>query len=591
MLKSIADCFASLVLLPAIALALGGHWTQVRSQALADAALSLGAERGWTYVHLEAVPEHAPSDRGVALGPGRLLEIRLPRPVSSFAVTLQASARRAFHIEVSEDGEHYRPFWVAPGGIHDEGLVSHTSPVLGAPAPVRALRIEPGEGRGPSALGGVILHERVWHLPVAALAGLPWAAWLALLALRRSGVRAAERALRVARRLDPLLAAAALALLFLDPLGRPAATALWAAAALALFAAVRRGVARVGPEAALAATLSLAVAFAVAPRLLAGVLLSRLSAAHDLSVDHRNAPDGDEINGDGARFRGEAADLADGDFVVLFLGDSFTYGFRLAYEETYPAAVERALAGARCSAPVRVVNFGWTSSSPLLGLRLLREVGARYHPDLVVYNLDMTDFQDDLRYARDLRVRGEHGFASGEVLWAALVARLPALEFARARLEEATPCRPGPLGEADAVPRDRFFATNRPLEASRSAIERGVMRNLAALHRTAQSLGAGFFVFVLPRAFQHSRDESPRNWERARYEVLGPWVREPFRYFESVRDELDYGTASLLPAFEAADPPLYLEDDPHWNARGARVAGEAAARILVEAGLLPCPPD
>ena len=50
----------------------------------------------------------------------------------------------------------------------------------------------------------------------------------------------------------------------------------------------------------------------------------------------------------------------------------------------------------------------WVSSSPLLNLRLLRDVGHKYRPDLVVYSLDMTDFRDDLHY--------EHALEAGDEL-------------------------------------------------------------------------------------------------------------------------------------------------------------------------------
>ena len=117
-----------------------------------------------------------------------------------------------------------------------------------------------------------------------------------------------------------------------------------------------------------------------------------------------------------------------------------------------------------------------------------------------------------------------------------------------------------------------------------------MVRNLSRIHRYAEDvLGIPAAVIVLPRAYQHSRLESPRNWERSRYEVGGPFVREPFRYFEESKGDLDYPVFELLSAFEAATQfPLYFENDPHWNPDGARVAGQAAARHLREAGLVPC---
>ena len=66
-------------------------------------------------------------------------------------------------------------------------------------------------------------------------------------------------------------------------------------------------------------------------------------------------------------------------------------------------------------------------------------------------------------------------------------------------------------------------------------------------------------------------------------------MREPFRYFEEARDRLPYPVVSLLPAFEAArSETLFLHDDPHWNRRGAELAGSTVARAIEVGGLIPC---
>ena len=85
----------------------------------------------------------------------------------------------------------------------------------------------------------------------------------------------------------------------------------------------------------------------------------------------------------------------------------------------------------------------------------------------------------------------------------------------------------------------------------------------------------------------------PQNWEEelGRYERLGPFAREPFRYFEEEAraGRLPYPSLSLLPAFEQAEEfPLYLSDDPHWNAAGSRFAARALLPLLLSHGLLPC---
>jgi hypothetical protein len=328
----------------------------------------------------------------------------------------------------------------------------------------------------------------------------------------------------------------------------------------------------------------------VVPRALSARLIARIAEVHDLSVDHRLEPDGKEVNADGIRFLGRPGDLSVEDHVVLFLGDSFTYGWRLPYRDSYPYAFEDYVNQGECAAPVRAVNFGWISSSPLLSLRLLREIGYKYRPDLVVYNLDMTDFHDDLQYERDLQGEGDLEIDWVEVAnlvasqwwpWGPVDVRAVLRLDGRAKATDAAEIPPE---------EERFFVTDRPLEQSRAHIERGVMKNLAAMHRFAtEVLDAPFALVVYPRAYQYSKTESPRNWEADRYQRLGPYVLEPFRYFDEIAADLPYPVISLLSAFRKSGRfPLFFRGDPHWNRFGAALAAETVARELAAAGSIPC---
>jgi hypothetical protein len=331
----------------------------------------------------------------------------------------------------------------------------------------------------------------------------------------------------------------------------------------------------------------------IVPRVFESALTARVAELHDLTVDHRPRPGG-EINEDRLRFMGSARDLAEEDFVVLFLGDSFTFGDTLDYDDAYPYVFERLVSDFECTAPVRGVNGGWISSSPLLALRLLREIGPAYRPDLVVYNLDMTDFHDDLLYERRLREGGDLEIDTGEALVQVLVRSVPALAPHLPRLQAMRGLfRSRGDGETEGetpLPEDRFFATARPLEETVEDVERGVIRNLAALHDlTTEALGARMALVVYPRAYQYSLAESPRSWESHRYQAMGPWVREPFRYFREKAGRLPYPVLSALPAFESADEfPLFRETDPHWSEAGARLMAETVARWSAETGLIPC---
>jgi len=426
-----------------------------------------------------------------------------------------------------------------------------------------------------------------WVLPP-----LPWVAWCGLWLARRSPVSAsaAERALEGWRRADLWVAAGAIyPILF--RLTAPGVTG--AVAASAILAGVF--LLRRAPIATVSVIATVALCVAVVPKVLKELIVARVSEQYDLTVDHRLKPDGKHINSDGIRFQGEAHEVKEEEFVILFLGDSFTFGSRLVNRRTYPRAFQAFVNQRECTAPVRSINFGWPSASPLLSLRLLRQIGYKYKPDLIVYSLDVTDFQEDLRYERDLRSAGDYEVDSSRLLQQFIDRELPWLNV---DLADATglfgllrPRRPrnGDGGELE-LPADRFFVTKYPLDETRAWIERGVMKNLAAIHDFATGrLEVPMVLVIYPRAYQYSDREAPKNWEARAYETLGPFVREPFRYFEEVADRLPYPVVNLLPAFETAHAfPLYLEDDPHWNQDGARLAAQTAARAIQGLGLIPC---
>lgn len=275
------------------------------------------------------------------------------------------------------------------------------------------------------------------------------------------------------------------------------------------------------------------------------------------------------MNGDWVRSPFERGDFRPEHLNLVFLGDSFTYGFDVAAGDAFPARVGELLAERFPAAEVRVANFGWVSSSPLLSLRRLEHLGPAYHPDLVVLCVDMTDFHDEILWRNMLQRKG--------IYWC--YDRLPiALGLFRAwfpgafeRLHRAT------LGDP---PAERFFAGEWPLERSRPHLT-PLVESLEQLDALCAERGWGFAVFVLPRAYQYSDRECPRNWERDEYTVLGPHALEPFRFFEELAGRVDYPVHSLLGDFRASrEFPLYFEHDPHWNEAGHGVAARAIADRL-----------
>ena len=294
-------------------------------------------------------------------------------------------------------------------------------------------------------------------------------------------------------------------------------------------------------------------------------------SAIERNPDHRNPPNdrGLGTNSDGIRSDREAGEFGADSFNVIFLGDSFVYGAGLPPNESVPAQWETQIRNLLPEKNIKIANFGWISSSPLLSYRLFRDIGAKYHPKLVILGLDMTDFHDDFMYRNLLERRGvfvlsqfmPSTFLLLQSNWRNLLTLLGQEQIYRAIFDMQT---------------EHFFAMNHPLSVTANDLTFS-LQNIQAIHDWATlKLGARFILVVFPRGVQYNPKESPLNWERGGYSPQSPFVLEPFRFLAAMAPSLPYPVYSLLPAFQQTKVfPTCFRDDPHWNTDGAAVAAQA----------------
>jgi len=302
--------------------------------------------------------------------------------------------------------------------------------------------------------------------------------------------------------------------------------------------------------------------------------------------DHRipanSAPD---INSDGIRSRVEAEAFKEEDFNIIFLGDSFTYGLWLGDKDTIPYKFEQLARKQFPDRKVNVANFGWVSSSPLLSLRLLKDIGKKYKPDLIIQLIDMTDVGDDIYYDAIINNKGIYGVGK--------IAPTTTLLLQKAIREHTNWDN---LSQSlFVIPRQRYFIVEQPLSETRYGFD-FMRQHLDATYEYARdNLGAGYMMFVIPRYFQYSPESSPDDWEAkaGEYSTPGPYSFEPFRYFLEMRDEVPYPVYSMLSDFQNyAGPSTVFPNDAHLNATGTSYAAKVifaecmARNCFVEGGPL-----
>jgi lysophospholipase L1-like esterase len=156
---------------------------------------------------------------------------------------------------------------------------------------------------------------------------------------------------------------------------------------------------------------------------------------------------------------------------LLCLGDSITFGYGVGDEDTYPAALQRRLAGR----DIEVVNGGVTGYTSHQASRLLARIGPALRPDVVTACIGWNDatlrHATDREYARRLR-------------WAQRAARLADHLFLYRAMSNlyARNLDPAPPAARDTprVPPDEYRT------------------NLAAIARDARAMGARVAFVRLP---------------------------------------------------------------------------------------------
>jgi len=309
-------------------------------------------------------------------------------------------------------------------------------------------------------------------------------------------------------------------------------------------------------------------------------------------------------------------------FRILMLGDSFTEGYGLSIDQT-PAKVVEALLNDRvgCSGRYEVVNAGVGSYSPILEYLLLKRLGLRLSPDLVVLNFDMTDLHDDwirTRLARlddqglpiavphdSTRERGllmlpmstpplvrfrmpvERVLSMSAVYQQVRTSRLVQRFGGRAGIGPGMLAALGLVGDIQYDP----MAFTRDEEPRRLAEAWTLTeRYLAAIATLTASRGIPFVVVVYPWAHQVDATASPGG--RLRFDLasrLYPSER-PFVLLENFGRRHAVPVVNLLSLFRErarSGAHLFYDDDVHQTPEGAALLARGISAGLTSNGLVP----
>ena len=248
---------------------------------------------------------------------------------------------------------------------------------------------------------------------------------------------------------------------------------------------------------------------------------------------------------------------------ILCLGDSFTFGYGVAWDDTYASVLENMLDGRRV-AGVRweVINAGVCGTGTAHQLAFLESEGLRYDPDVVVVCFcGANDFSDNCIYGlyslEDGRLVRHEACMSGPMRLRHIMQYLPGYRtlFCESHLITFVKHRIARYAYArhDSKPRDRAA-----VEAGRKRAYELTEALLSALQAECEVAGAELIVISVPQG-----DGSPPP-ERVS-DLIGFIRSQGVSYVD------------LEPAFrdqQAAGRDIRYRFDRHWNANGHRVVAE-----------------
>ena len=288
------------------------------------------------------------------------------------------------------------------------------------------------------------------------------------------------------------------------------------------------------------------------------------------------------INNQG--FRGADFALAKpaGTFRILCLGDSTTFGWSVADDETYPFQLEKLLRERYPGRPVQVLNLGVTGYTSLQGRELFRS--ENFRPDLVVFAFGPNDRLPALMSDAEHLAAGTWQISP----LAAALSRLQVFKLLRAGVVYLERRRQGlSLDPKTFLPR-----------LKRKVSQTEFAENAAAVGRGANALAAGFIVLnvdfpSLPRdhVYMNLREQAEKSgvalspawtfWDseavaRQTADALhAPWLDLRGLFAGALKDA--HASGENLPD---PDWQYLMIDNGHPNARGHRLIAEELLGLI-----------
>lgn len=238
---------------------------------------------------------------------------------------------------------------------------------------------------------------------------------------------------------------------------------------------------------------------------------------------------------------------------ILMLGDSFTEGTGVKQEETFSVLLEKALG-------IEVVNAGVSGYSTLQEYLWLKERGLKLQPDLIILNVNETDFSEAAKYHS---IWKQSGYTNLRLDKPSFLASIRLVQLMRERLEKLLKPRPPAV-----------FGVS-------EAYWQLVKSDIARINFLTSGKNIPLLVVWQP----HGQQVSATAWGEGRlvhgFEVGKKYPTDIPKWLDDLAQQKGFDFLDLSPAFEATDAAqLYFPYDGHWTAAGHKLAVETIYKTL-----------
>jgi hypothetical protein len=277
---------------------------------------------------------------------------------------------------------------------------------------------------------------------------------------------------------------------------------------------------------------------------------------------------------------------------VLLVGDSFTEGWGVEYEERFDVLAKDLLDNNN-DVKVEIINAGVRSYSPILELEYLYEKGIKLKPDLVIMFYDFSDLHDDYYYGgwqrhkimKDKIFKGKQDYFKPwpddkESNLIKLLRKSDFLNTLYAQLMMKLMNNQRKFSQLSLQTDISLYARAQDWPDFSKAFSLNIA-NIALIKDFLREEGIGFVLAIIPRGNYVSKDEWHQGRKTLNIKENVLYEPKPITILEDGVAEFGITTLSLLnPLIESNKFPLYYSFDGHWTKDGHRVVGAALAEYI-----------